>query len=58
MSLSERPARWYLIQTKPRQEARAEEHLQRQINDLWRTIPKSAKEGGKEENARCPAEPQ
>jgi transcriptional antiterminator RfaH len=24
------PARWYLIQTKPRQEARAEEHLQRQ----------------------------
>lgn len=23
-------ARWYLIQTKPRQEARAEEHLLRQ----------------------------
>ena len=35
-----------------------EEHLQRQINDLWRTIPKSADKAGKEDNARFPAEPQ
>ncbi|PHN33293.1 transcription/translation regulatory transformer protein RfaH [Pseudomonas sp. ICMP 561] len=35
MSLSN-PARWYLIQTKPRQEARAEEHLQRQNFECYR----------------------
>lgn len=29
MALSAQEARWYLIQTKPRQEARAEEHLRR-----------------------------
>ncbi|KPY35894.1 MULTISPECIES: transcription/translation regulatory transformer protein RfaH [Pseudomonas syringae group] len=38
MSLSERPARWYLIQTKPRQEARAEEHLQRQHFECYRPL--------------------
>ena len=35
-----------------------EEHLQKQINDLWRTIPKSASKNDKEDNARFPAEPQ
>lgn len=32
------PARWYLIQTKPRQEARAEEHLQRQQFECYRPL--------------------
>lgn len=32
------PARWYLIQTKPRQEARAEEHLQRQNFECYRPL--------------------
>ncbi len=31
-------ARWYLIQTKPRQEARAEEHLLRQHFECYRPI--------------------
>ena len=35
-----------------------EEHLQRQINDLWRTIPKSASKAGDGDNKRFPAEPQ
>ncbi|MCF5708512.1 transcription/translation regulatory transformer protein RfaH [Pseudomonas syringae] len=35
---AERPARWYLIQTKPRQEARAEEHLQRQQFECYRPL--------------------
>ena len=36
-----------------------EEHLQRQINDLWRTIPKGADKGdGQAGNQRFPAEPQ
>ncbi len=35
-----------------------EEHLQKQINDLWRTIPKSASKGGEQDNKRFPAEPQ
>ena len=32
------PARWYLIQTKPRQEARAEEHLLRQHFECYRPL--------------------
>ena len=35
-----------------------EEHLQKQINDLWRTIPKSASKGDGKDNKRFPAEPQ
>ncbi|WP_278464437.1 SpoVR family protein [Stutzerimonas kunmingensis] len=36
-----------------------EEHLQRQINDLWRTIPKSTDKGdGLADSQRFPAEPQ
>lgn len=35
-----------------------EEHLQRQINDLWRTIPKSAEKADAGNQARFPAEPQ
>jgi|SRR5471030_1766256 len=38
MSQSEHPARWYLIQTKPRQEARAEEHLLRQSFECYRPL--------------------
>lgn len=39
---SESPARWYLIQTKPRQEARAEEHLQRQQFECYRPLKAGA----------------
>ncbi|WP_323166822.1 SpoVR family protein, partial [Pseudomonas bubulae] len=35
-----------------------EEHLQKQINDLWRTIPKRAGKNNDKDNARFPAEPQ
>ena len=35
-----------------------EEHLQKQINDLWRTIPKRAGKNSDKDNARFPAEPQ
>jgi transcriptional antiterminator RfaH len=42
MSLMESPARWYLIQTKPRQEARAEEHLQRQHFECYRPLKAGA----------------
>ena len=38
MSQLNSPARWYLIQTKPRQEARAEEHLQRQNFECYRPL--------------------
>lgn len=38
MSYMESPARWYLIQTKPRQEARAEENLQRQHFECYRPL--------------------
>jgi transcriptional antiterminator RfaH len=38
MSQFDSPARWYLIQTKPRQEARAEEHLQRQHFECYRPL--------------------
>jgi len=42
MSYMESPARWYLIQTKPRQEARAEEHLQRQQFECYRPLKAGA----------------
>jgi len=35
-----------------------EEHLQRQINDLWRTIPKASGKGGEQDRSRWPTEPQ
>ncbi|MBD8600020.1 transcription/translation regulatory transformer protein RfaH [Pseudomonas sp. W2Oct36] len=45
-------ARWYLIQTKPRQEARAAEHLQRQQFECYRPV----KHGEKKRGSRAPAE--
>jgi transcriptional antiterminator RfaH len=42
MSVYENPARWYLIQTKPRQEARAQEHLQRQHFECYRPLKSDA----------------
>ncbi|TWI47275.1 transcriptional antiterminator RfaH [Pseudomonas duriflava] len=38
-SLKPKP-QWYLIQTKPRQDSRAEEHLQRQHFDCYRPLRK------------------
>ena len=38
MSMYDNPARWYLIQTKPRQEARAQEHLERQHFECYRPL--------------------
>ncbi|WP_268797017.1 transcription/translation regulatory transformer protein RfaH [Pseudomonas huanghezhanensis] len=46
MSQANKPARWYLIQTKPRQEARAEEHLQRQLFECYRPIKMGEKKRG------------
>lgn len=55
MPLFQSPARWYLIQTKPRQEARAEEHLQRQSFECYRPLKsaelkkRSTRSGSEEE---------
>ncbi|WNW09650.1 transcription/translation regulatory transformer protein RfaH [Pseudomonas sp. DTU_2021_1001937_2_SI_NGA_ILE_001] len=38
MTASNAPARWYLIQTRPRQDARALEHLQRQHFECYQPI--------------------
>jgi transcriptional antiterminator RfaH len=38
MSQSASPTHWYLIQSKPRQEARAEEHLMRQNFECFRPL--------------------
>ncbi|KPX42259.1 transcription/translation regulatory transformer protein RfaH [Pseudomonas syringae pv. tagetis] len=46
MSLSDQNARWYLIQTKPRQEARAEEHLCRQHFECYRPLHANVKRTG------------
>jgi transcriptional antiterminator RfaH len=46
MSQANNPARWYLIQTKPRQEARAEEHLQRQLFECYRPLKAAEKKRG------------
>ncbi len=43
MSRSDQDVRWYLIQTKPRQEARAEEHLRRQQFECYRPLQADAK---------------
>lgn len=48
-------ARWYLIQTKPRQEARAEEHLQRQQFECFRPLkPGESKKRSSSEEALFP----
>jgi transcriptional antiterminator RfaH len=39
-------ARWYLIQTKPRQEGRAQEHLQRQSFECYRPVKACEKKRG------------
>ena len=52
VSPSSNPARWYLIQTKPRQEGRAQEHLQRQLFECYRPV----KHGEKKRGSRGPAE--
>jgi transcriptional antiterminator RfaH len=52
MTQANNPARWYLIQTKPRQEARAEEHLQRQLFECYRPL----KTGEKKRGARATSE--
>lgn len=41
-----------------RRQKEREEHLQRQINDLWRTIPKGSEKGNERDDVRFPAEPQ
>jgi len=46
MSQANNPARWYLIQTKPRQEARAAEHLQRQLFECYRPLKAGEKKRG------------
>lgn len=51
-SASGKPSRWYLIQTKPRQEARAEENLQRQHFECYRPV----KYGEKKRGSRGPSE--
>lgn len=54
-----RPAPMTLAQEERRQRER-EEHLQRQVNDLWRTIPASADgdSGDERSEQRYPSEPQ
>ncbi len=54
-----RPAPMTLAEEERRQRER-EEHLQQQVNDLWRTIPVAADSDGDNESARqrYPAEPQ
>ena len=42
MSCYDNLVRWYLIQTKPRQEARAQEHLQRQQFECYRPLKADA----------------
>lgn len=42
---------------RQRQQER-EEHLQRQINDLWRTIPRGSDKNDERDSRRWPAEPQ
>ncbi|WP_296262377.1 MULTISPECIES: transcription/translation regulatory transformer protein RfaH [unclassified Pseudomonas] len=51
-SPSSNSARWYLIQTKPRQEGRAQEHLHRQHFECYRPV----KQGEKKRGARGAAE--
>jgi stage V sporulation protein R len=41
-----------------RRQTDREEHLQKQINDLWRTIPRNAGRGDDKDGGRFPSEPQ
>ena len=52
-----RPPKLTLEEERRRQEER-EEHLQRQVNDLWRTIPVQESANEKKEEVRFPPEPQ
>lgn len=52
-TLSSNP-RWYLIQTKPRQEARAEENLRRQSYDCYRPQKPRGASGSKAEEPLFP----
>lgn len=52
-----RPQPISLNEERERQLSR-EEHLQQQVNDLWRTIPINIKKNGNGEKARFPEEPQ
>ncbi len=55
-----RPSKLSMEKERARREER-EAYLQRQINDLWRTVPKRGSRGGDEDDAaarRFPAEPQ
>lgn len=46
--------RWYLIQTKPRQESRAEQHLRRQHFDCYRPQKQCCSANGKAEEPLFP----
>ncbi|QIB65042.1 SpoVR family protein [Kineobactrum salinum] len=47
------------MEEEERRQIEREEHLQRQINDLWRTIPTSGEDDSEpDQEARFPAEPQ
>ena len=52
-----RPQKLSLAQEKMRREER-EIYLQRQVNDLWRTLPRASDRKVEEAKARFPAEPQ
>ena len=52
-----RPAKRSLAQEALRLKER-EEHLQRQVNDLWRTLPRREAQANEREEARFPSEPQ
>ncbi|MCQ4322496.1 transcription/translation regulatory transformer protein RfaH [Stutzerimonas stutzeri] len=47
-------ARWYLIQTKPRQESRAEDNLRRQHFECYRPVKSNAAGNGKADEALFP----
>ena len=47
-------ARWYLIQTKPRQESRAEDNLRRQHFECYRPVKPNAAGNGKADEALFP----
>ncbi len=47
-------ARWYLIQTKPRQECRAEDNLRRQHFECYRPVTPNAAGNGKADEALFP----
>ena len=52
-----RPQKISMVEEEMRRKDR-EAYLQRQINDLWRTLPKSAGKQSKKEHRRFPEEPQ